>query len=84
MSVSDAVRLGAELIVKMYNDVHLRGQRRTVTSRLLDRIALRIGGREGYRDAASVIADSLRTRPDSRPRVERRSARLDGARMSSR
>ena len=46
MTVSDAVRLGAELIVKMYNDVHLRGQRRTVTSRLLDRIALRSGGRE--------------------------------------
>jgi tetratricopeptide (TPR) repeat protein len=46
MSLSDAVRLGAELIVKMYNDVHLRGQRRTVTSRLLDRIALRSGGRE--------------------------------------
>jgi transcription elongation GreA/GreB family factor len=46
MSVSDAVRLGAELIVKIYNDQHLRGQRRTVTSRLLDRIALRNGGRE--------------------------------------
>jgi transcription elongation GreA/GreB family factor len=46
MSVADAVRLGAELIVKMYNDVQLRGQRRTVTSRLLDRIALRVGGRE--------------------------------------
>lgn len=46
MSVADAVRLGAEMIVKMYNDAHLRGQRRTVTSRLLDRIALRPGGRE--------------------------------------
>lgn len=46
MSMSDAVRLGAELIVKMYNDQYLRGQRRTVTSRLLDRLAARPGGRE--------------------------------------
>jgi tetratricopeptide (TPR) repeat protein len=46
MNMSDAVRLAAELIVKMYNDQYLRGQRRTVTSRLLDRLALRPGGRE--------------------------------------
>jgi len=46
MNMSDAVRLGAELIVKMYNDQYLRGQRRTVTSRLLDRLAGRPGGRE--------------------------------------
>ncbi|MGD0119684.1 MAG: hypothetical protein ABSD30_16575 [Candidatus Binatus sp.] len=46
MNMSDAVRLAAELIVKMYNDQYLRGQRRTVTSRLLDRLARRPGGRE--------------------------------------
>ncbi len=46
MNTSDAVRLAAELIVKMYNDPYLRGQRRTVTSRLLDRLAMRPGGRE--------------------------------------
>ncbi len=46
MSVSDAVRLGAEMIVRIYSDSHLRGQRRNVTSRLLDRIATRPGGRE--------------------------------------
>jgi hypothetical protein len=46
MNMSDAVRLGAELIVKIYNDQYLRGQRRTVTSRLLDRLATRPGGRE--------------------------------------
>src|SRR5271167_617022 len=46
MNMSDAVRLAAELIVKMYNDQYLRGQRRTVTSRLLDRLAKRAGGRE--------------------------------------
>ena len=46
MNMSDAVRLAAELIVKMYNDQYLRGQRRTVTSRLLDRLAARPGGRE--------------------------------------
>jgi len=46
MNMSDAVRLAAELIVKMYNDQYLRGQRRTVTSRLLDRLAIRPGGRE--------------------------------------
>jgi hypothetical protein len=46
MNLSDAVRLAAELIVKMYNDQYLRGQRRTVTSRLLDRLAMRPGGRE--------------------------------------
>jgi tetratricopeptide (TPR) repeat protein len=45
MSLSDAVRLAAELIVKIYNDQYLRGQRRTVTSRLLDRLAARTGGR---------------------------------------
>jgi tetratricopeptide (TPR) repeat protein len=46
MSMPDAVRLAAELIVKMYNDQYLRGQRRTVTSRLLDRLAMRPGGRD--------------------------------------
>ncbi len=46
MDMSDAVRLAAELIVKMYNDQYLRGQRRIVTSRLLDRLAKRPGGRE--------------------------------------
>ncbi len=46
MNMPDAVRLAAELIVRMYNDQYLRGQRRTVTSRLLDRIALRPGGRD--------------------------------------
>ncbi len=46
MNMSDAVRLAAELIVRIYNDQYLRGQRRTVTSRLLDRLAARPGGRE--------------------------------------
>ncbi len=55
MNMSDAVRLAAELIVKMYNDQTLRGQRRTVTSRLLDRLALRPGGR----DAIEALPRSL-------------------------
>jgi hypothetical protein len=55
MNLSDSVRLAAELIVRMYNDVYLRGQRRTVTSRLLDRIAQRGGGRE----AIEVLPRSL-------------------------
>jgi len=55
MNVSDAVRLAAELIVKMYNDQYLRGQRRTVTSRLLDRLAARPGGR----DAVKALPRSL-------------------------
>jgi len=55
MNMSDAVRLAAELIVKMYNDQYLRGQRRTVTSRLLDRLALRPGGR----DAIETLPRSL-------------------------
>ncbi len=46
MNLSDAVRLGSEMIVKIYSDNHLRGQRRTVSSRLFDRIAMRPGGRE--------------------------------------
>jgi hypothetical protein len=46
MNLSDAMRLGSEMIVKIYSDAHLRGQRRIVTSRLLDRIAMRPGGRE--------------------------------------
>lgn len=46
MTLADTMRLGTELIVKLYNDPYLRGQRRTVTSRLLDRLALRAGGRE--------------------------------------
>jgi tetratricopeptide (TPR) repeat protein len=55
MNISDAVRLAAELIVKMYNDQYLRGQRRTVTSRLLDRLAMRAGGR----DAIETLPRSL-------------------------
>src|SRR5580704_2069099 len=55
MNMSDAVRLAAELIVKMYNDQYLRGQRRTVTSRLLDRLAMRAGGR----DAIETLPRSL-------------------------
>jgi len=55
MSMSDAVRLAAELIVRLYNDQYLRGQRRTVTSRLLDRLALRPGGR----DAVETLPRSL-------------------------
>ncbi len=55
MNVSDAVRLAAELIVKMYNDQYLRGQRRTVTSRLLDRLAARPGGG----DAVKALPRSL-------------------------
>ncbi|MGH7925470.1 MAG: tetratricopeptide repeat protein [Candidatus Binatus sp.] len=55
MNMSDAVRLAAELIVKMYNDQYLRGQRRTVTSRLLDRLATRPGGR----DAIETLPRSL-------------------------
>lgn len=55
MNTSDALRLAAELIVKMYNDQYLRGQRRTVTSRLLDRIAQRPGGR----DAVEALPRSL-------------------------
>jgi hypothetical protein len=46
MSLTDTVRLAAELIVRIYNDVYLRGQRRTVASRIVDRLALRDGGRE--------------------------------------
>jgi len=46
MNLSDAMRLGAWMIVRIYSDSHLRGQRRNVTSRLLDRIATRPGGRE--------------------------------------
>jgi len=55
MNMPDAVRLAAELIVRMYNDQYLRGQRRTVTSRLLDRLALRPGGR----DAIETLPRSL-------------------------
>ncbi len=55
MNMSDALRLAAELIVKMYNDQYLRGQRRTVTSRLLDRLASRPGGR----DAVEALPRSL-------------------------
>jgi TPR-GreAB-C-PIN type conflict system protein len=55
MSMQDTVRLAAELIVKLYNDQYLRGQRRTVTSRLLDRLATRAGGR----DAIEVLPRSL-------------------------
>jgi tetratricopeptide (TPR) repeat protein len=46
IALSDAVRLAAELIVRMYSDVYLRGTRRTVTMRLLDQIAARPGGRD--------------------------------------
>ena len=55
LNMPDAVRLGAELIVKMYNDQQLRGQRGTVTSRLLDRLAARPGGR----DAVEALPRSL-------------------------
>jgi hypothetical protein len=46
LSLADSVRLAAELIVKIYNDAYLRGTRRTVTSRILDRLGSREGGRE--------------------------------------
>jgi tetratricopeptide (TPR) repeat protein len=46
LSLSDAVRLAAELIVRVYSDQYLRAARRTFTMRLLDRIASRPGGRE--------------------------------------
>jgi tetratricopeptide (TPR) repeat protein len=55
MNMSDAVRMAAELIVKIYNDQYLRGQRRTVTSRVLDRLATRPGGR----DAIEMLPRSL-------------------------
>ena len=58
INLSDAVRLAAELIVKMYSDVHLRATRRTVTMRLLDRLAARTGGR----DAIEALPRSLPVR----------------------
>lgn len=42
----NAVTLAAELIVNLYADSYLRASRTTVTARLLDRLALRPGGRE--------------------------------------
>jgi tetratricopeptide (TPR) repeat protein len=58
IALSDVVRLAAELIVKMYSDVYLRGTRRTVTMRLLDRIAQRQGGS----DAIEALPRSLPVR----------------------
>lgn len=46
VSLAEAVRLAAELIVKIYNDANLRGARRTFTTRLIDRIASRTDGRD--------------------------------------
>jgi len=66
MTISDTFRLGAELIVRLYNDAYLRGQRRTVTSRLLDRLATRAGGRE----AIEMLPRSGR----SMPKMERASS----------
>jgi tetratricopeptide (TPR) repeat protein len=44
--LADMVRLASEVIVRMYSDVYLRGMRRVVTMRMLDRIAQRPGGRD--------------------------------------
>ncbi len=46
MDFGDAMRMAVELIVRIYNEPGARGARRTVTMRLLDRIAARAGGRE--------------------------------------
>jgi tetratricopeptide (TPR) repeat protein len=46
ISLADAMRLAAELIVRVYNDPNLRGSRRTFTTRLIDRIASRPRGRD--------------------------------------
>jgi len=46
ISLADAVRLAAELIVRVYNDPNQRGTRRTFTTRLIDRLASRPGGRD--------------------------------------
>jgi tetratricopeptide (TPR) repeat protein len=46
VSLADMVRLASEVIVRMYSDVYLRGTRRAVTMRMLDRIAKRAGGRD--------------------------------------
>jgi len=46
ISLADAMRLAAELIVRIYNDPNLRGARRTFTTRLIDRIASRPRGRD--------------------------------------
>jgi hypothetical protein len=43
--MSDAVILAAELIVNVYADLDLRTTRSTVTTRLLERLAARPGGR---------------------------------------
>jgi tetratricopeptide (TPR) repeat protein len=55
VKLSDAIILAAELIVKMYADIHLRSMRTAVTVRLLDRIAERPGGR----DAIEAMPRSL-------------------------
>ncbi|HXW84676.1 MAG TPA: hypothetical protein VEJ86_09755, partial [Candidatus Binataceae bacterium] len=46
IDLADATGLAAQLIVKVYNDAYLRGTRRSVTLRLLDRLAQRPGGRD--------------------------------------
>ncbi len=46
LKLGDAVILAAEFIVRMYADVYLRVARTSVTLRLLDRLAMRTGGRE--------------------------------------
>jgi hypothetical protein len=46
MDSGDAMRMAAELIVRIYNEPAARSARRTVTMRLLDKIAARAGGRE--------------------------------------
>ncbi|MGH7863677.1 MAG: PIN domain-containing protein, partial [Candidatus Binataceae bacterium] len=46
VSLADLVRLASEVIVRMYSDVYLRGTRRAVTLRMLDRVAKRAGGRD--------------------------------------
>ncbi|HUY28681.1 MAG TPA: hypothetical protein VMV27_14820 [Candidatus Binataceae bacterium] len=58
IGLADALRLTAELIVRIYNDSNQRGTRRTFTTRLIDRIASRPGGR----DAIEALPRSLPVR----------------------
>ncbi len=46
IGLADAMRLGVELIVRTFNDANLRGARRALTMRLIDRLASRPQGRE--------------------------------------
>lgn len=55
LKLGDAVILAAELIVRMYADAYLRTARTSVTMRLLDRLAMRSGGRE----AIEAVPQSL-------------------------